>query len=146
MTSRDGGWPRRLTGLVGLLVLLGGCSDHGEVGLVRGKVTLNGQPLTQGSILFENRTTGISLLAPLTAEGTYTALTYQQNGLPPGTYQVAVTPSVTAEADAPLVQQPTPGGKADGTIPAKYRSVATSGLSVTVQAGDNPPFDFNLTP
>jgi len=146
MTLHDRCSPRGLTGVLGLLVLLGGCSKHDEVGLVHGKVTLGGQPLTQGSGLIENRTKGISLLAPLSADGTYTARTYEQNGLPPGTYQVAITPNVAAETDAPLVQQPTPEGKTEGAIPAKYRRVATSGLSVTVQAGDNPPFDFNLTP
>lgn len=129
--------------LLGMLVTAG-CSNP-TVGTVAGKVTLGGQPLAEGSVVFEDRMAGISVQAPLASDGTYTVRTYDRDGLPPGAYQVAVTPTVASDGETPLAiegKDPPP----PSPIPAKYRSVKTSGLTATVKAGDNPPFDFDLVP
>jgi hypothetical protein len=127
-------------------VLVGGCGG-GDVGEVSGKVTLGGQPLTEGVVVFENAAAGISVNATLGPDGTYTAKTYDRNGLPPGTYQVAVKPVSIGDGETPLASDPSQApGAAKSAIPEKYHSTKTSELSVTVAAGENPPFDFDLNP
>jgi hypothetical protein len=131
--------------LVLALLLVAGCSDGPPVGKVQGKLTVGNQPLTAGSVIFENRDTGVAAQAALGSDGGYVIRFRQRDGLPPGTYQVAVTPSTIGTGEAPLVvpnNEPPPASP----IPEKYRTIKTSGLTATVKAGDNPPFDFNLTP
>ncbi len=123
--------------------LLLGCSGP-ETGTLAGKVTVGGKPLTQGSVLFENAETGVSVNAPLGPDGAYTVKTHDRAGLPPGKYKVAVTPSTFGGGEAPLVEAPSKQAPAASEIPAKCRSTATSGLSVTVKAGANPAFDIAL--
>lgn len=123
--------------------LLSGCSGP-ETGTLAGKVTVGGKPLTQGSVLFENAETGVSVNAPLGPDGAYTVKTHDRSGLAPGTYKVAVTPSTFGGGEAPLVEAPSKQAPAASEIPAKYRGTASSGLSVTVKAGANPAFDIAL--
>ena len=76
----------------GSLLVIGssGCSGP-ETGHVSGKVTVGGQPLSQGTVLFEDAAAGISVNAPLESDGTYTVKTFDRDGLPPGSYRVAIT-------------------------------------------------------
>jgi len=135
------GWAALLGGLA--VLALGGCSAS-DVGYVSGKVTLNGQPPGQASIVFEDAAKGVSVNAPLADDGTYTVRTYNLDGLPPGTYQVAVTPKTFGDGEIPLAADPAAQAAPPSAIPEKYRTVATSGLTATVKAGKNPPFDFDL--
>lgn len=129
-----------------LLCLVSGCSGP-ETGKLSGKVTLpGGKPLAQGSVLFENTEKGVSVNAPLGSDGTYTVRTHDRAGLPPGTYKVAVTPSTFGSGDVPLAEDPSKQASAASEIPAKYRSTATSGLTVTVKPGTNPALDIELRP
>lgn len=128
------------------LLLISGCGGGKPAGKVSGKVTFNGAPVTEAAIVFENQAAGVSAKVNLGPDGTYVAKTADSIGLPPGNYQVAVTPSQVAETDeVPLVAAPS-GNEQDppSAIPAKYHSPATSGLTADVKAGDNPPFDFDL--
>lgn len=131
--------------LAGLL-LVAGCSGP-DIGHVSGKVTVGGQPLTEGSVVFEDAAAGISVNAPLESDGTYTVKTFDRDGLPPGSYRVAITPSTFGDGETPLV---TDGAdQAAGpvsTIPERYRSPGTSRLIAEVKPGDNPPFNFDLLP
>jgi hypothetical protein len=131
--------------LVGL-VLAGGCS-RANVGHLAGRVTLDGQPMREGTIVFQDLTRGISVNATLQPDGTYVARTYDRDGLPPGSYQVAITPRKFGDGQTPLVEAPpTQAAPPVTAIPAKYQDVATSGLTATIQAGSNPAFNFALTP
>jgi len=141
--------PAALLGAVLLMLatlLPGGCSSP-ETGRVAGKVTLAKKPLTQGSIVFEDSAAGISAGATIQSDGTYTVKTFDRDGLPPGTYQVAVRPAAFGDGETPLAVDPsTQPASPTSEIPQRYRSTATSKLTATVKAGDNPPFDFDLTP
>jgi hypothetical protein len=133
--------------LAGGLLAAGGCGGKQDVGYVSGKVTLNGQPLSKGSVVFHNPAKGIVVSAPLQPDGSYTAKTYQLAGLPPGEYQVSISPTGVGSGETPLAEPPKPSASSGTTnIPAKYLQPKTSGLKVTVQPGKNPPFDFNLSP
>ncbi len=123
-----------------LLAFLG-CSS-GNVGEVRGKVTLAGEPVSKGTIVFEGQ--GLSVNAPLKADGTFEIRTHDQAGLPPGKYQVAISSHAVGSGTAPLVSDPTQSAEPTSQIPAKYQQVATSGLSAQVEAGKNKPFEFDL--
>ena len=136
---------RWLTRALLLLTLAGGCS-RAEVGSVAGKVTLDGQPVPEGTVVFQDTARGISVNASLQPDGTYVARTYDKAGLPPGSYQVAVAPRTIGSGETPLVEAPATATPPPVTaIPAKYHNPATSGLTATVKAGSNPPFDFALT-
>ena len=127
-------------------VWLAGCSGP-ETGHVAGKVTLDGKPLAQGSVVFEDSAAGISAGAALQSDGSYTVETFDRDGLPPGTYKVAITPSTFGDGETPLAVDP--ASQAAGPhaqIPPRYHSTATSPLGATVKAGNNPPFDFDLKP
>ncbi len=133
--------------LPGGLFLASGCGGGQDVGYVSGKVTLGGQPLGQGSVVFHNPSKGIVVAAPLGPDGSYTVKTHQGAGLPPGEYQVSISPAGVGSGETPLVEKPTPGpGSGGPAIPAKYLQPTSSGLKVTIKPGKNPPFDINLSP
>ena len=123
--------------------LLTGCEDK-NIGHISGKVTLDGRPLSGGSVIFEDKAADISIYAPLTPEGTYKIRTHEKNGLPAGKYQVAIVPN-RPFSGTPVMTDPNMKPPGSGPpIPVKYHKSATSGLTATVQAGDNPPYDFEL--
>lgn len=127
-----------------MLLAVAGCGSE-PVGEVAGTVTLAGQPLGTGTIVFENPETGVSISANLAADGSYKLQTAEAEGLPPGKYQVSVRPGVIGTGETPLA------GSAEDTsttaapaIPARYHSGSTSGLSAQVGEGENRPFHFDL--
>ncbi len=127
-----------------LAVCLTGCGGS-EVGIVSGKVTLDGQPLTGESVVFEDTARGISVNAPLAADGTFHARTYDKPGLPPGTYHVAIRPGAVGSGQAPLVGDADPTVAPPIAVPQRYRNIKTSELTTQVEAGKNPPLEFALT-
>lgn len=96
-----------------------------NAGQVAGKVTYNGQPAPPGFITLVGAKQRFSV--SITDDGTYAFKT----GIPPGMYRVAI--------------ERVPGAKipANRDIPERFRSEATSGLSVQVQKGKQI-LDFNL--
>lgn len=133
----------RLAVFLGVTVLLGGCGKS-DIGHVEGKVTLGGQPITEGSVVFADAARGISLNATLNPDGTFHLRTYNRDGLPAGKYQVAISLSTFSPEPTPLVTKPTVQPAPVSAIPEKYRSVTSSGLSAEVRPGKNPPFCFEL--
>ena len=124
---------------------LTGCKAEPEVGVVKGTVSLNGKPLSSGTVTMEGGPSKIALMAPIGEDGSYEMRTHEADGLAPGSYKVAVSSQRIAEGDlvvlATDVQKARPAGT---TIPKKYHSVETSGLTADVKPGDNPPFNFDL--
>ncbi|HTN76823.1 MAG TPA: hypothetical protein VL096_16305 [Pirellulaceae bacterium] len=131
-------------GIVAMLVIgsLSGCGA--PVGKVQGKVTRNGAPLTEGAVIFQNADVSISVSANLQPDGSYVVETANRKGLPPGDYKVAVMVSRIGSGETPLAVAPGQAPPPKPTIPEKYQSVETSGLTASVKAGDNSPFNFDL--
>jgi len=142
----------RVIWLLVLAVATGGCGrrNHQVRVPVHGRVTLQGKPVTAGTILFENAAAGVALMAPLEPDGSYSVKTYEGEGLPPGNYRVAVSPQrIATPNDRRLLVGPAPTSAAPAVsvvIPARYHDAVSSGLKAVVALGEDAPFDFDLAP
>jgi hypothetical protein len=111
---------------------------------VQGKVTLDGQPLPEGLVVFQpDRTRDNSswreARGEIRADGTYDLSTNGRAGVAPGWYKVSVIA---------VSQRPTPSGgwTVQPLIPPRYGSPATSGLEVEVGPGKSPgTYDLTLS-
>jgi len=131
----------RQIGLAAGLLLLAGCGSANELGLIpiRGEVTYNGAPLTDGTVVYlPEQAGGRQATGAIGPDGTF-ALTTQNrdDGAMKGSYKIVVyaykphpgEPKTREEHEA-MVKK---GGIERGyVIPEKYTDPATSGLSDTV--------------
>lgn len=110
-------------GLLACMIWSVGCGlAEPPSGSISGKVIYNGQPLTVGVVTLVNETTGVGASVELDSSGDY----YIQS-IRTGQYNAAVHNS-----------PPPPGARAVMlNIPEKYQDIQTSGLSVTVEEGEN---------
>lgn len=118
-----------------LLVAVGnGCGGGGpKTGQVAGTVTLDGAPIGDCVVNFEDPVKGRGGSARVTAGG------FQfESPLEVGDYKVSIQPPPPPAPTAP------PPSTTPTAIPAKYRQVASSGFSATVKPGSNK-FEFQLT-
>jgi hypothetical protein len=128
-----------------LLGLIAGCGESGpEVYPVKGRVTVNGQPIRAqiGTInLVPDKSKGNNTtLQPtgyLDEDGTYTVYYAKgKKGAPPGWYKVQIVASQLGEG--PPISTPRPEGKGPGPLPpgplfdSKYTRAETSGLAFEV--------------
>lgn len=124
-------WPAA-GGLVITCLLLAGCGNEFDTVDVRGIVTLDGAPLSQGEVVFMPEQ-GPPAKAAIQSDGSFVLGTYNVNdGAVAGQHQVAVI----ARRGTP----PTEGDDAgwEWIVPARYGSPATSELAFEVQPhGDN---------
>ncbi|MBL8850505.1 MAG: hypothetical protein JNG89_12565 [Planctomycetaceae bacterium] len=105
-----------------------------ELAKVTGTVTLDGQKVTGGRVIFFNAS-GYSATADISADGVYTAETAL------GETEVFINhrePDITPPDGR--AGMPMPG---KSLVPDKYADGKTSGLKLTVQSGDNP-FDIEM--
>jgi len=124
-------------GLLLAAILASGCGkDSVAVVPVRGKVTVDGQPVTSGQVSFiptsADQKGGMSA-GQIEGSGDYKIFTGGKEGAPSGKYKVTVTPSMV----------PT-GGKSMPSTPfnAKYSDVKTTPLTIDVPSGS---YDLKLT-
>lgn len=130
-----------------LPIAASGCGPREELGRVTGHVSFEGQPVTTGTISFDDRSRGLGVVASIGPDGSYEMRTYRRDGLLPGSYRVCFSPLPISRGDE-LLTGPAPADAATSTekfppLPAKFFNVATSGLQVEVVAGDNQ-IDFKL--
>lgn len=130
--------------------MLAGCGRGERLGEVGGRVTLDGTPLTEATVMFANDGVGVARMASVDASGSYEMKTHAAVGLPPGRYEVSIVPGIVgnplAGGRAPLQGRPAePKGREARRIPTRYQSAKTSGISIEVRAGKNPPADFMLS-
>ena len=120
-----------------LLIFLSGCSNHVPL---RGTVTFSddGSPLPSGSVIFE--TDSFSAVGPIQPDGTYRLGSLKENdGIPPGTYQVYVQGVVQANLSLGGAGAPV----AELLVDPKFTSPKTSGLVFEVTS-KNRQFDFSV--
>jgi hypothetical protein len=123
------------------LVLLAGCNSVENAGLpIKGSVSLKGQPLDQGTILFSpvDPNTPTSTGAPIT-NGKYEIPAL--NGLVPGMYEVRISsgePGTVAEEPAPGESGP----PAKDRIPPQYNVETT--LRAEVKPGEENVFNYEI--
>ncbi len=135
---------------IGVLALLCGCSDSGLTP-VRGTVTFEGEPLPTGSVRFFPAEGGRPSIGQIQPDGTYELSTTEPgDGAKPGQYKVAIESVESTQAGpAPtsLEQEMEMGGTGNTSVtyllPQEYSSHQSSGLTATVEAGDNT-IDFKL--
>lgn len=164
-------WPRIVTrmGLLLLLVVMAGCGP-GE-GKVSGRVLFNGKPLPGGTVFFQPAGPQNPVTATLPADesGTFEVVlptgevqvsvdnrdleprppapTGIPRGLPGGVTQKLLQGKPLEAAQPPADSTPRPPRRASGKyvkIPDRYYSIATSGLKITVQRGSQTK-DIELT-
>jgi hypothetical protein len=136
-------WNSRVL-LVALLGLaLAGCGQRVERGRISGKITFQGQPVTEGIVLFCNSSQGVNMSAAIKPNGSYEIVTMEGAGLPLGAYRVSVCPPPEIPYMGPPGSQPKP--KQYANIPKKYRRYETADLTLTVKSGANP-FDIDMKP
>ena len=122
--------------LLGLILSgMAGCSGGGLESTVSGTVTLDGQLIGPGTVLFvpANGTTNPSV-GTIEPNGSYTVKSSRTEGLPAGRYRVSVT------VFEPLVgAQPGERSTKPSKLihPEKYTLVDSSGLEFDVASGSN---------
>jgi hypothetical protein len=131
-------WPALLVVLMAL-----GCSQGEELGKIHGTVTFQNEPIKRGLVMFANKERGVYMTAPISEEGMYEVQMAKGPGLPLGKYDVAVAPPLLDHPIGPILNPPKL--EDEPQFPAKYRSYETSGLSVTINSGDNV-LDIDLKP
>jgi hypothetical protein len=127
-------------------VTLGGCGESVDDlprEPVRGKVTIDGEPLARGAIQFRMASAGVPgsvEVGELIRDGEYQIPRGQ--GPVPGTYTVTITEETerVAPTKDPFGSR---AGMKKSRIPAKYNQ--PPGLTAEVKKGQADPLDFALT-
>jgi hypothetical protein len=130
--------------VVGVLSVVGCGSGgyHGPTGAVTGRVTLDGQPIPQGSVVSFVSEAGFTATATVSSNGSYQLQTAGNPEIPVSTYKVSIAPPAQAMSETDYDKYMSgEGGDATETpsevIPPKYADPATSGLSFDVEQGAN---------
>jgi len=122
----------------------GGSGYSGPVGKASGKVTLNGGAIPSGSTVTLISTEGLAAAGTTAADGTFKLMFEGSESIPATTYKVQLSPpAASSEPQLMDPSQPMPAAPAE-LFPSKYAASSTSGLSVTINEGDNPPIEIDL--
>jgi hypothetical protein len=127
-----------------IISAINGCGPRSDRLEINGQVTLDGDPLDNGSIRFASMNGAkLSASGAVITDGAYHIP--QEKGLPPGTYRVEISAPDTA---APLVNYPSAPGEPTGPptaperIPPEYNTNSKQTIEVAAD-GDNQ-FDFDI--
>jgi hypothetical protein len=125
------------------ILALAGCGSSQGGSIVSGQVTLDGQPLANGQIVFEPQGQGKMSVAQI-GNGDYCLP--KSFGLQPGTYTVRIT-SLRSTGQkvkpASYSQDQTPAEVYEQFLPAKYNQ--SSELIMTVDPSSDLTHDFALS-
>ena len=133
--------------ICGLTVLLAGCGGAGglDTARVSGTVTLDGKPLTQGTVSFTPEK-GRGATGQIASDGSFTLTTYKKgDGAVVGRHQVAIVsiehPAATREAAEKIIMEM----EITWLIPRRYGNPFTSELTFEVKPGTKNVANFELT-
>jgi hypothetical protein len=129
----SGAWIQPL--LVAVIVLVGslGCGSRGDLGSVRGKVTLDGQPLPNAFVVYAPTTKGTTSYGRTDAGGNYEMMfTDSEKGAWIGENSVRISTGDLGSGGAPGPKE---------RVPIVYNQEST--LKADVKRGSNT-FDFDL--
>src|SRR6266545_3848435 len=140
ITSRAGSVLASLL-CVALLFCLSGCGSSSSLLPVEGKVTVDGQALTRGSIAFhpdaKKQNTLKKALAGEIKDGSYQIYTDGKPGAPAGWYNVTVAAATEADSTKPEL--------AKSLVNPKFGDPAKTPLSVEVSASPKAgAYEFNV--
>lgn len=127
------------------LLSLVGCGPGVDMGAVTGTVTLDGKPMTFGTVMMQHVEGGQPSRAEIQPDGSFVMSTYKpEDGARVGSNRIRVTAYSTQDPSRP-------GGVSNSgalgvlVIPEQYGSFGRSGLTADVQPGENPPLVLELT-
>lgn len=109
--------------------LLAGCGGAAPTGTLSGKVSLKGQPVMGAQVSIISSKTGSGAIAEIGQDGAFEF----REGLPLGTYKVAIVPK-PPEPAAPGMRLPK---GPPSSIPLKYQRIETSGFNAEIKGGRN---------
>lgn len=118
-------------GLFLIVVSLVGCG--GNPAKVSGVVTLNGEPLSRGSVGFTPIAGGMKAVGVIQSDGNFELKTNRERGLQFGEHQATVVALEPGKVD-PHGGPPIPGKH---ITPKRYGNTKTSGLQFNVEKGRN---------
>jgi len=127
--------------LVALLLLsLAGCGERRSgTAIVRGKVTLNGKPVPNGTVNFIPEM-GPAATGEIQPDGSYTLTTYKPaDGAVVGAHKVVIVAMADNAGLLPEARTPLP----PPIVPVKYTSLATTDLTAQVEDKENT-INFDL--
>lgn len=116
---------------------LAGCG--GKPATVDGTVTLDGEPISKGSVSFVPSSGGQQAFGVVESDGSYSLSTNSSSGLELGNYQVRVVAREMIKSDEGFAPM-----QGDYIVPKRYANHATSGLSFEIKSGRNK-IDLELT-
>jgi hypothetical protein len=122
---------------------MAGSGRREVLGPVSGRVTLAGEPVKQGYVIFRSDARGVHIMAEIDDRGEYRVSMAGGFGLPLGDYQVYLSPPVAEVPFGPAKEPPRPSEVAK--FPEKYLQPQTSGLTLSVNRGENR-LDIDMTP
>lgn len=124
--------------------LVAGCNQSGDLTPVVGSVTLDGKPLTTGSVSFhpdtsKNNNAPQIAVGMLDDKGTYKLVSANKEGAAPGWYKVTITAQEPADPKNPYAPP-------KHLINPKFSDPQTSGIAVQVAKNPAPGvYDFKVT-
>ena len=125
-----------------------GCTKSNPNIPVTGKVTIGGKPASGALVYFlmgtgEDAVSGSALAAE---DGTFSVTSAMTNGLPPGSYSVAITwPDTSIKLTPGQIMQGARPEDGPDKLKGKYSNHKSSNLRVEVKAGMNAIPTFELS-
>ena len=120
-----------ILGVFGLLLISGCGRALDDIGRVSGRVTLDGQPLANATVIFSPTTPGNQFVAVTDADGEYSLLySAKTRGAEPGEHRVTISTFSKGDPDGDP-----PVSKTAERVPYRYN--LRSELTASVERGNN---------
>ena len=124
--------PARAIGALSFSIILCCCLTGcgGKMGSVTGRVTVDGQPVPNAKVSYEDNVKHVRASGETDANGVYTLSTNAKNdGAPVGDYRIAIVQASAADSSQTTAPP--------RLFPTQFERVETSGLSFSVKSGSN---------